>query len=98
MRPRPAGAVGASQRARRSARTGSGPVRVPPDDRPGPTTRACSSVTRVPAYRDLRGDPAWMARDRAERPAGTPDDRPYRIPHDRAPDVLIRTDHFRAWS
>ena len=43
---------------------------------------------RVPAHRDLRGAAPELARHRAERPAGPPDGRPYRVPHRRARGIV----------
>ena len=60
-------------------RAGGGAVRLPPDDGPDPTARACSSGARVPAHRDLRGASARLARHRAERPARSPHGRAHRV-------------------
>src|SRR5439155_23589667 len=94
MCPGPPGAMGAARGARRGARGGRCPLYLPAHDGPGPTARACASDTRVPAHRDVRGPAARMARDGAVRPPGPADDPTHRLPHDRAPDLLTRTDHF----
>src|SRR5438067_8583616 len=88
MRARSAGTVGPARDPPRHARTRGGRVRLPPNDGAGPTTGACSSPARVPAHRDLRGASTRLAHHRAERPTGAPDDRAYRVPHDRAPNLL----------
>src|SRR6266566_4657332 len=60
--------------------------------RPCSTSRGCSARSRISSISASVMSP--MSAERVSGPTGAPDDRPHRVPHDRAPNLLNRTDHF----